>query len=60
MQKCENKTEKRKILNFNQNRLVKHSLKKLFGRGLIETPKLVMPVKNPKPLHLVRFLQEDF
>jgi hypothetical protein len=59
MQKPIEKKVKLPMLGFNQNRLVKQKLKKLFGYGLIENQKMSASVIVKSP-SVVKFLQAKY
>ena len=59
MQKPEEKKVKPAMLGFDQNRLLKQKLKKLFGYGLVENQKMPTPVIVKSP-GVVKFLQEEY
>jgi hypothetical protein len=59
MQKPEEKKVKPMMLDFNQNRLLKQRLKKLFGHGLVENQKMSAPV-IVKSSGVFKFLQQEY
>jgi hypothetical protein len=59
MRKLEEKKVKPAMLGFDQNRLLKQKLKKLFGYGLIENQKMASSVIVKSP-SVVKFLQAEY
>lgn len=59
MQKPEEKKIKPTMPGFDQNRLLKQKLKKLFGYGLVKNQKMAAPVIVKSP-SVVKFLQQEY